>query len=58
MKIHYIFYTIGVLFIFSSVWYFAREFITELPNELKTLLLVFFIIIFFALAEIFRGGDK
>ncbi|RMD67198.1 hypothetical protein D6817_02205 [Candidatus Pacearchaeota archaeon] len=55
MKVHYIFYTIGVVFIIASVWYFAKEFVAELPNSIKTALLVISVLITFALGEVFRG---
>jgi hypothetical protein len=58
MKVHHIFYTIGVLFIFAAVWYFAREFIAELPDMIKLLLLIVSIIVTFFIAELLRGGDK
>jgi len=58
MKIQYIFYTIGVFFVFASVWYFAREFIRDLPDPIKLLLLIVGIILSFVIAEFLRGGDK
>ena len=45
MKIQGVFYTIGVLFIFSAVWYFSRAFIADLPNSIKLSLLIASIII-------------
>jgi cell division protein FtsW (lipid II flippase) len=58
MKVQYVFYTVGVLFIFASVWFFAREFIEELPDVLKLILLVIAIVITFIIAEFLRGADK
>ncbi|MBI2452266.1 hypothetical protein HYV50_04300 [Candidatus Pacearchaeota archaeon] len=58
MKVHQIFYTVGVIFVFASVWYFAREFIADLPDVIKTILLITSIIISFFIAEIFRSTDK
>jgi len=58
MKIQNIFYTFGVLFIFASVWYFARTFIDELPDTIKLILLVVSIIVTFTIAEMLRGADK
>lgn len=57
MKIQYIFYTVGILFIFAAVWYFAREFINELPDPIKLVLLIVATIIAFIVAEFLRGGD-
>jgi|TARA_Y100000310_G_C20626560_1_gene786254 hypothetical protein len=57
MKVHHVFYVVGVIFIFSTVWYFAREFIADLPDMIKLILLITSIIISFAMAEAFRGGN-
>tara|TARA_Y100000310_G_C20431739_1_gene691814 strand:- start:635 stop:811 length:177 start_codon:yes stop_codon:yes gene_type:complete len=58
MKIQYIFYIIGVVFIFGSVWYFAREFIDELPDMIKLVILIVSVIASFIIAELLRGGNK
>ncbi len=58
MKIQYAFYILGVIFIFFSVWYFAREFIAELPNFVKLTILSASVIVTFIIAELLRGGDK
>jgi len=58
MKVQHIFYTVGVIFIFASIIYFAREFINELPDPLKLILLIFAVALTFIIAEIFRGKDK
>ena len=58
MKIQYIFYIVGVLFIFASVWYFTRTFIQELPDPIKLVLLIVAVIVSFVVAEILRGADK
>ena len=57
MKIQYAFYIIGVVLIFASVWYFAREFIDELPDILKLSILIVAVIVSFIIAELLRGGD-
>lgn len=57
MKVHHIFYVVGVLFIFASVWYFAREFIANLPPMVKTILLIISVVLSFVLAEVFRGSE-
>ena len=58
MKMHSIFYIVGVIFIFASVWYFAREYIAQFPNSIKLILLVASTIISFVIAEFMRGADK
>ena len=57
MKVHHIFYIIGVIFIFGSVWYFAREFIDELPDVIKLIVLIASVLVSFFSAELLRGGD-
>ena len=58
MEIQNIFYIVGVIFIFASIWYFVGEFIANLPDVIKLVLLIVSVIIAFVLAEVFRGGDK
>ena len=58
MKSHYIFYIVGVIFIFASVWWFAREFIDELPDPIKLMLLIVATVVTFIIAEFLRGADK
>ncbi|MFH1586043.1 MAG: hypothetical protein ABIB79_04705 [archaeon] len=57
MKLHYIFYIVGVIFIFASVWYFAKEFIEELPDMIKLVVLIISFIIAFIIGELFRGKN-
>ena len=57
MKMHYIFYIVGVIFIFASVWYFTREFIAELPNIVKLILLIISVIVSFIVAEFMRRAE-
>jgi hypothetical protein len=57
MKIQYIFYVVGVIFIFASVIYFAKEFLLELPPPIQLILLILATVISFVIAEAFRGGD-
>jgi len=58
MKIAYIFYLVGVIFILASVIYFSREFISQFSNSIKATLLVTSIILTFVLAEVLRRRDK
>ncbi len=58
MKIQYIFYTIGVLFIFASFYWFAKEFINDLPDPIKLIILIVAVFVTFVIAELLRGGDK
>ncbi len=58
MKIQNIFYTVGVIFIIVAVLYFTREYIKELPDPIKVLLLIVSVIVAFIIAEFLRGADK
>ena len=58
MSIQNIFYGVGIIFIFISAWWFSREFIINLPDEIKLLLLISSVIFTFVIAELFRGADK
>jgi len=58
MAIQNIFYGVGIIFIFVSIWYFARDFIAALPKEIKLILLIASIIITFILAELCREVNK
>ena len=58
MKIQHIFYIVGVLFIFASVWYFARTFINDLPDPIKLMLLIVSVVVTFIIAELLRGGER
>jgi len=57
MKIENIFYTVGVIFIVVAVIYFTKEFIRDLPKEIKLLLLLVSIIVSFIIAEVLRGKE-
>lgn len=57
MKMHYLFYVVGVIFIFASVWYFTREFIRDLPNMIKLILLIISVVVSFVVAEFMRGAE-
>lgn len=57
MKIQYLFYIVGVIFIFISVWYFAREYIAQFPRIIKLVLLLVSIVVTYVAAELMRGSD-
>ena len=57
MKLQYLFYIVGVIFIFFAVWYFAREYIKALPDMIKLILLIVSTIVSFVIAEFMRGGS-
>lgn len=57
MKLQYLFYIIGIIFIFITVAYFAYNYLFSLSDGIKTIILVLSIIVFFALGEIMWEKD-
>ena len=57
MKLHHIFYIFGIIFIFASVIYFTYEFILDLPDPIKFVLLAVVTVVVFIIGEFFRGAD-
>jgi len=57
MKLQYLFYIIGIIFIFITVAYFAYNYLFSLADGIKTIILVLAIIVFFALGEIMWEKD-
>ena len=57
MKIQYLFYVVGVIFVFAAVWYFAHEYIAQFPRIIKLILLVVSVVVAYVIAEFMRGGD-
>ncbi len=58
MKMQHLFYIVGVIFILSSVWYFAKEYVAQFPDSIKLALLIASVLVTFVIAEFFRGADK
>ncbi|MBI5872226.1 hypothetical protein HZB88_04040 [archaeon] len=57
MQLERLLYIVGGIFAFAAIVYFTYEYILSFPKEVKTVLLVCLIIIFFSLGEILRGRD-
>jgi len=57
VKSEYIFYIIGIVFLFSAVAYFSYEYLFSLSDIIKTIILVCLIIIFFFLADFMAERD-
>lgn len=57
MQVQNIFYGIGALFVIVSVLYFSFEFLQNLPQTVKFVLLAVSVIITFFVAELLRGAD-
>jgi len=55
MKLQYLFYVLGIIFLFITVAYFAYNYLFDLSDTLKTIILVLVIVIFFFLGEVMWG---
>ncbi len=55
LKIQYIFYVLGIIFLFITVAYFSYEYVFNLSDSLKTVILICLIIVFFFLADFLAG---
>ncbi len=58
MKIQNLFYVLGIIFIFITVFYFTYQYIFDLSNPIKTVILILFTIITFFVADYLREKDK
>jgi hypothetical protein len=58
MKLQYLFYILGIIFLFATVAYFSYNYLFELSDGLKTIILVLSIIVFFVLGEVLWETDK
>jgi cell division protein FtsW (lipid II flippase) len=52
IKAQYIFYAIGIIFLFVTIAYFSYEYLFNLSDAIKTIILVCLIIVFFFVGEI------
>jgi len=57
MKLQYLFYIIGIIFLFATIAYFSYNYLFGLPDEIKTIILMLSIVIFFVLGEVFWEKD-
>ncbi len=57
MKLQYLFYILGIIFLFATAAYFSYNYLFSLSDGIKTLILVLLIIVFFTLGEIFWEKD-
>jgi len=52
MKLQYLFYIIGIIFLFATVSYFAYNYLFDLPDSIKTIILLLGVIVFFVLGDV------
>ncbi|VVB78061.1 Uncharacterised protein [uncultured archaeon] len=57
MKLQYLFYIIGIIFLFATIAYFSYNYLFSLPDEIKTIILILGVIVFFVLGEVFWEKD-
>ncbi|MBT7102605.1 hypothetical protein HN935_03795 [archaeon] len=57
MKIHHVFYAVGIAFIFLSAIYFAAEFIANLDDTIKLILLIVSVVVTFTVGELMREAN-
>ena len=58
MRIDYIAYIVGVIFLFASVVYFVKEYLLDLSNVVKLVLLILATLLSFIVADYLRRLDK
>jgi hypothetical protein len=57
MKLQYLFYILGIIFLFATVTYFSYNYLFDLPDSIKTIILVLVIVVFFVLGEIMEEKE-
>lgn len=57
VKAQYIFYVIGIIFLFATIAYFSYEYLFSLSNIVKTIILVCSVIVFFFAADFMAERD-
>ena len=57
MKLQYLFYVLGIIFLFATISYFSYNYLFNLSDMIKTIVLILLIIIFFVLGEVMEEKD-
>lgn len=57
VQAQYIFYIIGIVFVFATVAYFSYEYLFNLSDIVKTIILVLLVIVFFVVADFMAERD-
>jgi uncharacterized membrane protein len=58
MKLQTAFYIAGIIFLFFAVWYFAKEYLKQIPDSIKVIILILLIIASFVAGEILRERSR
>lgn len=57
MKLQYLFYVLGIIFIFATVAYFAYNYLFNLSDTIKMVILILLMVVFFTLGEIMEAKN-
>ena len=57
VKAQYIFYVIGIIFLFATISYFAYQYLFNLSDTIKTIVFICLTIVFFFIAEFMAERD-
>jgi len=57
LRLEYLFYVLGIIFLFITVWYFARDIFANLDDRIKTVIFILLIVIFFIAGEVMWEKD-
>ena len=58
MRLQNLFYIIGIVFLFATITYFSYNYLFNLSDTIKTIILALLIIVFFSLGAILEDKDK
>lgn len=57
MKFQYLFYVVGIVFLFATLSYFSYNYLFGLADLIKAVILLLLIVIFFVLGEVMEEKD-
>ena len=57
LKLEHLFYVIGIVFLFATISYFSYNYLFDLPDGIKTIILLLLVVVFFVLGEVFYEKD-
>lgn len=57
MKLQYLFYVLGIIFLFAAIAYFSYNYLFSLSDGVKSIILVLLIIVFFVFGEVMEESD-
>lgn len=57
MNAQYIFYVLGIIFLFSTIAYFSYEYLFELSDIVKTIILLCAVVVFFVIGDVMAEGN-